>query len=597
MILPLSKQEFAALAVFFGVIFLSPFVLTPVQLIFGASAAVYAVFALGMCAIVSYAGKLSVAQAVFASVAVYLAVVASDRLSIPFLLSCALAVAAVSILAAALGLVLLRLKGFYFAISTILLSLAVSFVLSNQLAAFTEGYFGLSVPNLQFGAFSMEDLTSRFYLAWLVVLLGTLFLASLQRSRVVRSARAVKADEQAARLVGIRPLVPRMRMFVISAAFAAVAAILLSSSAGFIGPDTFDVNLSLLIFIALVLGGRTNYWGAIVGGPGIVVLRQVLSTFEERSTIAYGVILIAVLVFMPDGVAGLALRLARRLRDKPGVHATVATIPETAIEVSRSLSTESIPDRAQSILRLEGVAVRFGREPVLFNVTCSIRSGSVTALIGPNGAGKTTVLNAISGYIRPHAGTIVFDGRSLVGQNVENLRSMGIARTLQYPYVVPDLLIWENIALGLDFRYTHGALRAGFAWASVRRAEREIRETAIRAAQAVGLGGYTEAPGSQLSFGQRRLLDLARVLVTPARLLLLDEPFAGLSPVIGQTVRHLISQVQSAGTTVMLVDHNLEAITAIADDAVFMAEGRVIKQGSIEALLADEQVTAQYIGL
>jgi ABC-type branched-subunit amino acid transport system ATPase component/ABC-type branched-subunit amino acid transport system permease subunit len=572
-------------------ILLVPRLVSRADLVLASNAGIYSLFALGICAILSYAGQFSVAQSIFALIASYVMAILTTRYRMALPLAALRAVVAAGAAAAIAGAVLLRLKGFYFAISTLLLSSLGSLLAADLLSEWTRGTQGIMMPIARVGPFSILNLAQRYYVIWGVVFVASLFFRNIDRTRSVRAARAVKANEGVAQLVGINPWRTKLVMFVMSGVLAGLATVFAVASIQFVDPYTFDIDLSILIFVAVVLGGRSTFWGALVGGVFITVLNQSLTTFQQRATILYGLALILVITLLPGGLAGIFSSLRAWLfhRDEliPAIVPTRA--PADRAEVRTSADGAG--------LELRGLGVVLGGTRILRGVSITTHPGNITALMGPNGAGKTTVLNAVTGFVPITEGRVLLNGRDITGKSIYAIRRAGVARTLQIPYLFTELTTWENVAVGFDFRCRHGVIASGLGWPGAARAERAIKDKALVLVERVGLLPVTNRKAAQLSFGQRRLVEIARAMAGDAAAVLFDEPFAGLSPAMVDQVKELLLDLRAAGRTVLLIDHDLGHIGSIADVGVFMVDGEISESGPISAVLQSEAVMRQYVGV
>ena len=247
-------------------------------------------------------------------------------------------------------------------------------------------------------------------------------------------------------------------------------------------------------------------------------------------------------------------------------------------------------------LELHGVTRRFGGHSAVDDVSFRVRPGSITGLIGPNGAGKTTLFNLIAGALLPTAGRIALGETRLDGQPPHRILRAGVARTFQIPRPFAAMTVLENVMLaGQDQpgeRFWTNWLRPG----TVAAGERALRERARELIDFVGLGALLGAPARVLSGGQRKLLELARALMTAPRLLLLDEPAAGVNPVLMDEIAKRIVALNRTGTTVLMVEHNLDLVMRLCRPVLVMAAGRLLLEGDPETVRADARVQAAYLG-
>jgi branched-chain amino acid transport system ATP-binding protein len=248
-------------------------------------------------------------------------------------------------------------------------------------------------------------------------------------------------------------------------------------------------------------------------------------------------------------------------------------------------------------LELHGVTRRFGGHAAVDDVSFRVRPGTITGLIGPNGAGKTTLFNLVAGALTPTAGRITLGARRLDGQPPHRVLRAGVARTFQIPRPFPAMTVLENVMFAgrsqPGERFWTNWLRPG----AVAVGERALRERAGELLDFVGLGALLGAPARVLSGGQRKLLELARALMTAPRLLLLDEPAAGVNPILLEEIAARIVALNRTGTTVLMVEHNLDLVMRLCRPVLVMAAGRLLLEGDPETVRTDPRVQAAYLGV
>lgn len=248
------------------------------------------------------------------------------------------------------------------------------------------------------------------------------------------------------------------------------------------------------------------------------------------------------------------------------------------------------------MLVAEGLSKAFGGPPVVDGVSFTLTSGSITGLIGPNGAGKTTLFNLIAGSLRPDSGRLTLDGTRIDGMRPDEVFACGLARTFQIPRPFPAMTVLENVMLAprgqVGERFWTNWLRPG----AVAAEERALRERAMHWLDFVGLARLAQEPASVLSGGQRKLLELARVLVAAPRLILLDEPGAGVAPPLLATIMEKIAALNAGGTTFLIIEHNMDLVMTLCRPVMVMAQGRLLMQGTPEEVRRDPRVIEAYLG-
>lgn len=575
-----------------AIVFVAPSVLSVGNTSLGTTWAIYALFAMGICTIFSYVGYPSLAQAGLGTVAAYVMAVLAGNHDLSPALAAVAGIVASGVLAVLIGIPLLRLQGFYFTMTTLLFGSIVLVLSEDSFSGLTGGAFGMAVKSPVIGPFNLSDVKGEYYVAWIVTAIGAIFLLNLERTRIVRRARAVKGNERVSQLNGIRPMRVKLQMFMLSGIFVGVASVLLTAQTQYITPDTLGLPLTVTIFAGLVVGGRRNVWGAIIGALFVVGVNQMLGGTGANASLVYALIMLAVMLFAPGGLADIPAMVRARLRRRE-------LIPDRrTLPTGELTDLPAIPTTDHPIVEVHDLFVRFGDLVVVNGIDLEVNAGEVLVIMGPNGAGKSTVVNAISGYVPASGGKILLDRFDIGGMPIQTIRRRGIARTLQTPQVYEDLTTWENIAIGLDFQWPLSLLSAGIGLPHARRSEGAIKEQARQLAGTVGLGGsIAESTADRLSFGQRRLLEIARSLGGGSRVLLLDEPMAGLSPAMSHAVTQLIVRLARHGYAIVVIEHNFEYIELMADRVIFMADGRVVRTGAAQALLNDPRVIEEYVGV
>jgi len=247
-------------------------------------------------------------------------------------------------------------------------------------------------------------------------------------------------------------------------------------------------------------------------------------------------------------------------------------------------------------LSVRDLAVRFGGVAALGGVSFEVRPGTITSVIGPNGAGKTTAFNAITGYLRPARGEITWDGAPLTGLPPSAIASRGVVRTFQKTSVFPSLSVADNVAIGLHLRLSAGLLDVLLGRRRARDEERRVAADVEAILAFVGLARRSRDLASGLPYGEQRLVELAVALAARPRLLLLDEPGAGMTAGEKQVVGELIRRIRAQGVTVLLVEHDMRMVMGVSDAVIVLSGGRVIAEGPPTAIQTHPDVIRAYLG-
>ena len=484
-----------------------------------------------------------------------------------------LALPAASLMSALVGGLLavpaMRVKGPYLAMVTI----AFGFLVEHGLiegGALTGGQNGLVIatgPSL-FGSPLMER-----ELAILSVLGAGLSLWGfhrLARSRLGRAMRAVRDADVAASSLGFDPVRVKTLAFAISAALTGLAGSVLPPLMLFIAPSSFPFSQSILFVLSVVVGGAGTVLGPLFGALVTVLLPETLAGLAEYRLLFFGLATLVVLWLVPLGIVG---SLARLLPRRPDLHPLAASA-----EIAGFLA------RADGqALRVEGIGIAFGGIRAAEGVTVTAEPGRITSVIGPNGAGKTTLLNIVSGFYRPDAGTILLGERQLAGLASHWIARAGIARTYQTTRLFASLSVLDNVRLAFE----PGRL--------VRRGAADAAQAAALLAFA-GYAGPLDRPAGDLPHVDRRLVEIARALAGRPRVLLLDEPAAGLTRADTDRLGELLRRIAECEICVVLVEHDMPLVMGVSDHVLVMDAGRPIASGPPAAVRRDPAVLRAYLG-
>jgi ABC-type branched-subunit amino acid transport system ATPase component len=338
----------------------------------------------------------------------------------------------------------------------------------------------------------------------------------------------------------------------------------------------------------VIIGGMRSFLGPAVGALFFVIFRDSLSRVTENWLLYFGLLFVAFVVFSPDGLVGLYERATRRWRPKPVTDAAMSARQAGEAELPAFLKPSAHSEEA--ILVASGLEKSFGGIRAVHGVDLRVRDRTLHALIGPNGAGKTTAFNLISGMFRPDAGTVTLAGRTIAGLSPERVTRAGVGRSFQITNLFGALDVAENVRLAVQARDR----RRFWFWIDAHGIDDVNAQTAA-VMRTMGLAGMESAQAASLSYGGQRLLDMALALATKPRVLLLDEPLAGLSNTERSTVKSLIASIPRE-TTVIMIEHDMDTALDLAETVTLLNYGRVIVDGGRDAVVADERTREVYLG-
>lgn len=550
---------------------------------------IFAVAVMGIVLILGYAGQVVLGHAAFMGIGAYTTAIMTVKFGWPAPLGIAAAVVLVAAVAFLAGKPILRLKGFYLALATMALAVVVDSILVGW-SEVTEGPSGMTgIGPFGVGSFRVVGEWPNFVLIYIVVACALALTLNISRSMAGTGLRVLHRDEELAAALGVNVSVMKTAAFVLSAVLAGIAGAIYTHYSRFISPDIFSLSASFDLLLVAMLGGVWTPYGAIVGAALLKFLPEALGAFRDYRLMAYGIIFIVITFYLPDGIAGWIRDVAakRRRKSQSRVHAAapspVGTV--TSDGDARPAALE-VKDLSKSFLGLKAVA----------EVGFSVPPGRITALIGPNGAGKSTTVNLISGLAAPDRGRIMLDGVDLVGKSADAIVRMGVARTFQNVRLLGDLSLLENVLAGYCARANLGLWRT-LARPRVARAQyRTGRAEALRIMEELGIARYADQPARELPFGLQRVAEIARASLTRPRLLLVDEPAAGLNDTERTALGELLKRLAARGITILLIEHNMGLVQAVADSIVVLHHGQLLAEGAPAAVLQNRDVVEAYLG-
>jgi len=536
-------------------------------------AATYAMAVLGLTVVLGYAGQISIAQAGFFGLGAYGVAIGTTMLHLPFLPALLLGVFVAGSLGAILGASTLKLAGHYLAMVTISFQQILTLVLTNWIGL-TNGPDGIrNIPRPSLFGVSLQD-SDRYLGLCLAVLYGVgFFVWWLKGTKLGLGMQAVRDNELAAEVVGVDTYRVKVTAFCLSALLGGLGGGLFAGGFGYISPDQFSFNESVVLLTMVLLGGADAALGSVVGTALLILLPEWLRFLRGAYLAVYGLAVILIMVFMPTGLWGLLSRLAGppRLRERD--------VPDVL--------TLGQPDAAQGgpLLEIKGLAKHFGGLKALDGVDISVERGKVHALIGPNGSGKTTMLNVLSGIYRPTRGEVLVDGVKVSGLAPHALAAAGVGRTFQNIRLFHSLTVLENVVIGAQRPHNRAA-----------RTPDQVQRRAMAALDFVGMAARADLKVASLPYGHQRLVEIARALAGNPTLLLLDEPAAGLNLTEKQELVGLLKRLAGHGLTLFLIDHDMNLVEQMADRITVLNFGKRIAEGTPADVLRHPDVIAAYLG-
>jgi branched-chain amino acid transport system permease protein len=543
---------------------------------------IYWVLSAGLNLVVGYAGQIAIGWVSMLTLGAYTtAALAAGRAGSEWHPYLALIAGGVmgAIFGVIVGLPALRLRTFYFAMTTLGFSTIVTQV-ALAWKDVTGGGVGTPGPTFPW---PFEPEWGFYYFCFLLAALVTWMTANIGSSRYGRALVAIRDAEVAAEASGIAK--PKL-LLLIAGAMGGVAGGLFASLQSYITPDAFTFEMSVLFFIAILIGGRGSILGPALATIILTALPEFAAPLVQWSTFLYAALLLLIVLVVPGGIADLLDYKNRRPLEQ---HREIIPRPEL---LSRVLGQV----QGGTAITLKDISLHFGGVKAIDGLDLEIRSGEVHGLIGPNGSGKTTTLNVISGYYRPGTGEMKLKGAALPFERPHTRAQYRIARTFQTPRVVGAASVVENVMIGGTVHGEGSFAESLLSLPRHRRDEKHLREAAMLALQTVGLESLAAVRADRLQHSELRFMEIARALVLQPAFLLLDEPAAGLSAEEIRRLGALIKAISREGAGVLLVEHHADLIFDICDRVTVLNLGKMLAAGTPDEIRSHREVVSAYLG-
>jgi branched-chain amino acid transport system ATP-binding protein len=545
--------------------------------------AVTVLVGVGLNILTGLSGQVSIGHAGFFAIGAYSSSLLMTKLHWNFWLATVAAV----IISAVTGLVLaapaLRVTGPYLAMVTVAFGIIVERILVEwvDLTGGFGGIFNIPQPTLFNLPLARQNVV---LLAWSAAILALLSFAALKNHDWGRAWQAVRDDEIAATTIGLNVLRIRLVAFAVSAAFTGLGGVFFASIVGFISPSSFTFNQSILFLLVVILGGLGTVAGSVVGAIALVILPELVNNFAEYQLLVFGILLLLTLWLTPEGLVSF---FAQRFR-----HSDVVYPPEIAWDNVPALVVKNQNDLP---LKVEQIGISFGGVQAVNNVDLVAQPATITSIIGPNGAGKTTLLNLLAGFYRAESGRVYLGKLDLTGKNTLEIVRAGLSRTFQATRLFNSLSVLNNLKVGYAGDRLGNILSALLG--RNRQTKTSLENKLIELLAFVGYQDNIHARADSLSFGDRRLVEIARALATNPQVILLDEPAAGLGQQQRAWLVKLLRCLANSGLIVIVIEHDINLVMEISDRIVVLDRGSVICDDIPAKVRNNQQVLEAYLGV
>ncbi len=537
-----------------------------------------------------YAGYISLGNSAFIGLGAYTTAILAAREQVPPFVGCLVGGVVAGAAAAVLSLVTRRTRGMYFVIVTFA-ALVLLAITARNWSSVTGGSKGLAMPIPQWDI-AYQDWP--FYYSLLALLVVTVAVSfRVRRSKLGLFLFAISDDEDKATGLGLQAPLHKMIAFVLGSIFIGIAGGIYAYYVSYLDPSSaFDIVASVLMVLAALLGGRGTVWGPVLGAFIIEPLSELTTTnlggvnAGPVRLLIFAGILLAVVLFLPRGVLPTIARRLDRRRTTDLLRAARAAA--TGADDHPTPGRTTAPTTAPNALEIRGLTKTFGGVTAVSSVDLTVPAGTITGLIGPNGSGKTTLFNLVDGTVSPRAGTVSLAGQHLERRGRAARAHAGLARTYQLPRLFPSLTVLENVVLPERRPALRRLLHPRVGAAERRRA--------LAVLDRFGLAAYADISPADLSYGQRKLVELAQILTLDPVLVMLDEPAAGISPALSRRLTAIVRELNADGVAVLLVEHDLAFLAELCDQVHVMADGAVIAHGTVAEVSADPAVVDAYLG-
>ncbi len=567
---------------------------------------IFMIVAVSATVLTGWAGQLSLGQFAFAAVGAYFTIYYAREL--PYLVGLGLGVAWGVGIAVVMGVPALRIRGLYLAVVTLGFALMVEgWLLGLGRLNNADGGFGAKLQPPTIGPLNLRDKRDFYFLCLIVLLLTLVIVSRLRRTGIGRSLIAVRENEATASAYTVSPTRAKLIAFAVSGGIAALGGGLLALANSTTQPTQFPPSESLRVMSVAVVGGITSITGAILGTLLIVGIPTILDGTDQVRLFASSLGMLVIVLYFPSGLIGLVHQgrdvLLARIAKRTGWTPPARKVQEGLTTLSRRGGDRAGPEPGVDVdaaevpaLKTVALTVRFGGRVAVDEVSITVKQGEIVGLIGTNGAGKTTLMNAVSGLVRS-GGHVELFGTVVDATAPYRRARLGIGRAFQNAKLFGALTVRETLMVALEARERSILLPSMLALPPSPFAERRKRAEAEEIIAYFGLGRYADSLLAELSTGTRRIVELGCLMALDTKLMLLDEPTAGVAQRETEAFGPIIKQVQrELGASILVIEHDMPMVMAISDRIYCLEAGAVIAEGTPAEVRANPLVIASYLG-